>query len=60
MKEQIDEPRPNGRGNDSCPSGHTSNAFAHAVFIHRRYSINQAILPYAMATFVGYSRIQSR
>ena len=60
LKEQIDEPRPNGRGNDSFPSGHTSNAFAHAAFIHRRYGINQAILPYAMATFVGYSRVQSK
>ena len=60
LKDSIDERRPNGRGNDSFPSGHTSNAFAHAAFIHRRYGINQAILPYAMATFVGYSRVQSR
>ena len=60
LKEQIDEPRPNGKGNDSFPSGHTSNAFAHAAFIHRRYGLNQAIIPYTLATFVGYSRIQSK
>lgn len=60
LKDSVDEMRPNGRGNDSFPSGHTSNAFAQAAFIHRRYGINQAILPYAMATFVGYSRVQSK
>ncbi len=60
LKETIDETRPNGMGNDSFPSGHTSNAFAHAAFIHRRYGINQAIVPYTLATFVGYSRVQAK
>lgn len=60
LKDRIDETRPSGHGDDSFPSGHTSNAFAHAAFIHRRYGINQAILPYAMASFVGYSRVQAR
>ena len=60
LKDSVDETRPNGLGNNSFPSGHTSNAFAQAAFIHRRYGINQAIIPYTLATFVGYSRVQSK
>lgn len=60
LKENVSEQRPNKRGFDSFPSGHTANAFANAAFIHRRYGIKQAIFPYVLATFVGYSRVQSR
>lgn len=60
LKENISEQRPNKLGFDSFPSGHTANAFANAAFIHRRYGIRQAIVPYVLASFVGYSRVQSR
>lgn len=48
-----------GEARDSFPSGHTASAFAGAAFIHRRYGFSQAAIPYALATFVGYSRIQA-
>lgn len=57
LKGFIDEPRPNGRNKNSFPSGHTAAAFSGATFIHRRYGIQRAIVPYMMAGFVGYSRI---
>ena len=60
LKDRIHETRPNGAGRDSFPSGHTANAFANAAFVHRRYGLTQAILPYAMAGFVGFSRVESR
>ena len=59
LKSVIDERRPNGSNKNSFPSGHSAAAFSGAVFIHRRYGIQRAILPYAMAGFVGYSRIAS-
>lgn len=60
IKDHVHEMRPNQKGKDSFPSGHTANAFAQAAFIHRRYGIKQAILPYALAGFVGFSRVESR
>lgn len=60
LKGGISEMRPNGNSADSFPSGHTANAFAQAAFIHRRYGIKQAIIPYSLASFVGFSRIQAR
>ena len=44
----------------SFPSGHTAAAFAGASFIHKRYGLKQALLPYVLASFVGYSRIQAK
>ena len=41
------------------PSGHTSAAFQGASFIHYRYGLKKAIVPYIAATFVAYSRVYS-
>ncbi len=60
LKDRVHEMRPNKMGLDSFPSGHTANAFTNAAFVHRRYGINQAIIPYALAGFVGFSRVESR
>jgi len=59
LKLTINEQRPNGSGNDSFPSGHTSAAFQGAAFIQKRYGWPYGIPAYAAATFVGYSRVQS-
>jgi membrane-associated phospholipid phosphatase len=60
-RKAVKEPRPNGLsgGGGGFPSGHTSSAFSAATFIHKRYGIRQAAVPYALATFTGYSRVQS-
>lgn len=55
----VKEPRPNG-GKNGFPSGHAGAAFSGATFIHKRYGIKPAIVPYALATFVGYSRVQAK
>lgn len=60
IKEHVHAVRPNKLDDNSFPSGHTANAFAQAAFIHRRYGICQAIAPYALAAFVGYSRVQAK
>ena len=48
-----------GKRKNSFPSGHTASAFLGATFIHRRYSLRQAIIPYVLSSFVGYSRIHA-
>jgi membrane-associated phospholipid phosphatase len=60
MKHTIDAKRPNyqpGARMDSFPSRHTAAAFSGASFIHTRYGLQQALIPYALAAFTGYSRI---
>lgn len=51
--------RPNRRGYESFPSGHTAAGFMGAGFIHRRYGFVYAIPAYVGAAFVGYTRIQA-
>ncbi|MDR2770057.1 MAG: phosphatase PAP2 family protein [Rickettsiales bacterium] len=55
----VAEPRPNG-GKNGFPSGHATSAFSGATFIHARYGLRQAAVPYAMAGFVAYSRVHSK
>lgn len=57
LKAIIKEQRPNKKDNNSFPSGHTASAFSGATFIHKRYGIKQAIIPYILAAFTGYTRI---
>lgn len=58
LKKAIDKKRPNGK-DESFPSGHTSAAFQSATFLHQRYGLTLGLPAYAVATFVGYSRIES-
>ena len=57
LKRTVKEERPNGNNTQSFPSGHTSASFQGATFIHNRYGLKYAILPYLGASFVGYSRV---
>lgn len=59
LKEVFPEERPNGKDNDSFPSGHTSISFASAGFIHQRYGWQYGLPAYAIAATVGVARVES-
>lgn len=58
LKPTIDRTRPDG-GNHSFPSGHTASAFAGAAFIQRRYGWRVGAPAYAIASYVGVSRVEA-
>jgi membrane-associated phospholipid phosphatase len=49
--------RPHG-GDDAMPSGHTSATFASAVVLQEHYGWRVGLPAYAVASFVGWSRIR--
>jgi len=59
LKKSISKTRPNGRDNDSFPSGHSSVAFQGAAFIHQRYGLKYAVPAYLGASYVAWSRVES-
>ena len=59
LKRAINETRPNG-GGYSFPSGHSSSSFGSAEFMRRRYGWKWGAPFYALATFVAYSRVESK
>lgn len=59
LKYTVNERRPDG-GDYSFPSGHAALSFSAAEFIRKRYGWEYAVPAYAAATFVGYSRIESK
>ena len=59
LKPLLNHERPNGK-DFSFPSGHTTSAFLGAAFFQRRYGWKVGMLAYALAAFVGYSRIESQ
>jgi len=59
LKESVDKKRPDGDCCDAFPSGHASTAFVSAAFMHRRYGLKRAIPAYLVATYVGYTRVDS-
>lgn len=60
LKNVINEERPNGSGNDSFPSGHTTIAFASAGYIQQRYGWTLGAPALVAATFVGFTRVQAK
>jgi membrane-associated phospholipid phosphatase len=59
LKYAVNERRPNG-GGQSFPSAHSSVSFSSAEFIRKRYGWEYGIPAYALASFVAYSRVESR
>jgi membrane-associated phospholipid phosphatase len=63
LKRYTKRKRPNwqpGDTRDAFPSSHTAHVFSAAAFIHRRYGLEQAFIPYALASFTAYTRIHSK
>ncbi|AZQ11581.1 phosphatase PAP2 family protein [Shewanella khirikhana] len=59
LKYTVEKERPDGSGDDAFPSGHTADTFMAATFIHQRYGWEYGVPAYALASYVGYTRIES-
>jgi membrane-associated phospholipid phosphatase len=59
LKEAFPETRPDGSDRKSFPSGHTSQAFAAATSLINRQGQSVGIPALAVATFVGFARVQA-
>lgn len=59
LKNTVNKWRPNHSDSKSFPSGHTAAAFSGASFLQTRYGSHYGIPAYALAAFVGYSRIHA-
>lgn len=59
LKYGVSKDRPDGSGDDSFPSGHTSDSFMAATFIHQRYGWQYGLPAYIVASYVGYTRVAS-
>lgn len=57
VKGLVNKKRPDGRDDDSFPSGHTAVTFHAAAFVHERYGWKWALPMYLTASWVGYSRV---
>jgi membrane-associated phospholipid phosphatase len=57
LKEIVREERPDKSDMDSFPSASTASSFAAASSIQARYGWSYGLPAYAMAAFVGYSRV---
>ncbi|HET7794359.1 MAG TPA: phosphatase PAP2 family protein [Rhizobacter sp.] len=60
LKRTTHVERPDQSNDQSFPSGHAARAFAAATFVHRRHGLEPALPLYALATYVGYTRVQSQ
>lgn len=59
LKYTINETRPDG-SEHSFPSNHTSISFTSAEFMRKRYGWKFGVPAYVAATFVAYSRVESK
>lgn len=60
LKHTVREERPDGSDHKSFPSGHTSQSFAAAGTLHKRYGWEIGIPAHAVAAFVGVARVKAR
>ena len=58
IKAATNRDRPNGENQQSFPSGHTSSMFTYATVISHYYGAKAGIPAYAVASLVGFSRIE--
>ncbi len=59
LKRATGVERPDRSDDLSFPSGHASRAFVAATYVHRRHGIGGALPLYALATYVGHTRVQA-
>lgn len=59
IKSLVDKERPDGSGNDAFPSGHAAMAFQGAAFVQKRYGWKYGAAAYGLATYVGWTRVDS-
>ncbi len=60
MKVITNRERPDQAGHTSFPSGHTSNSFVWATVTSQHYGWKVGIPDYALASYVGVSRLKSQ
>lgn len=60
LKEAFPERRPDGSDRKSFPSAHTSESFAAAAVLEKRYGWKAGVPAFAVATVVGVSRVEAR
>jgi membrane-associated phospholipid phosphatase len=60
LKEIFPEERPDRSDRKSFPSGHSAEAFAAAASLENRYGWRAGLPAFALATFVGLSRVEAR
>jgi len=60
IKYTVQRTRPDGSTNNSFPSGHTSVSFASATVLQREFGWKVGIPAYAVASYIGMSRIEGR
>jgi membrane-associated phospholipid phosphatase len=59
LQKVVKEERPDHSGWDSFPSDSTAIAFSSASSIQRRYGWDYGLPAYAIAAYVGYSRVEA-
>ena len=60
IKAVVKRTRPDGSANNSFPSGHTSVSFASATVLQREFGWKVGLPAYAVATYIGMSRVQGK
>jgi membrane-associated phospholipid phosphatase len=59
LKSVVHEWRPDHSDERSFPSGAATSAFASAAYVDKRYGWHYGLPAYALATFVGYTRVEA-